>query len=131
MLWCGTLFLHENKMRQRILQACSLKHNIKKDMFSAVAKMNLFGSGSPPPSPPPLASHMHSMEISCKYSMSRLEHTFLQDCKLFLILFFSIWVFLQITGLQGKGEGLSLSPHYHFYPLYRHLDISREITAES
>ena len=51
------------------------------------------------------------------------------------IFFFSIWVFFhehsQITGLQGKGEGISLTPHYHFHPLHRHLDISRVITAES
>ena len=49
--------------------------------------------------------------------------------------FFSIWVFfhkhLQITGLQGKGEGISLTPHYHFHPLNKHLGISRSITAES
>ena len=49
--------------------------------------------------------------------------------------FFSIWVFFhkhsRITGLQGKGEGISLTPHYHFHPLHRQLDISRAITAES
>ena len=43
--WRGTLFLHKNKMKQRILQACILKHIIKKGMFSVVGKMNLFGSG--------------------------------------------------------------------------------------
>ena len=47
----------------------------------------------------------------------------------------SIWVFFhehsRITGLQGTGEGISLSPHYHFHPLRRHLDISRASTAES
>ena len=36
--------------------------------------------------------------------------------------FFSIWVFfhehLQITGLPGKGEGISLTPHYQFHPLH-------------
>ena len=37
----------------------------------------------------------------------------------------------QITELQGKGEGISLTPHYHFHPLHRHLDISRAIAAES
>ena len=50
-------------------------------------------------------------------------------------IFFSIWVFAhdhsRITGLQGKGEGISLTPHYHFHPLHRHFDISRAITAES
>ena len=50
-------------------------------------------------------------------------------------IFFSVWVFLhdllQITGLQGKGEGISLIPHYHLHPLHRHLDINRAITAES
>ena len=49
--------------------------------------------------------------------------------------FFSIWVFFLnhpgITGLQGKGEGISLTPHYHFHQLHRHLDISWSITAES
>ena len=36
-----------------------------------------------------------------------------------------------ITGLQEKEEGIWLTPHYHFHPLHRHLDISRAITAES
>ena len=49
--------------------------------------------------------------------------------------FRSVWVFFhehsRITGLQGKGEGISLSPHYHFHPLHRHLDIRWAITAES
>ena len=52
-----------------------------------------------------------------------------------LFCFFSIWVFFhnhsRITGLQGKREGISLSPHYHFHPLHRRLDISRVITTES
>ena len=30
-----------------------------------------------------------------------------------------------------KGEGISLTPHYHFHPLHGHLDISRVITAKS
>ena len=30
----------------------------------------------------------------------------------------------------GEG-GISLTPHYHFHPLHRHLDINRAITAES
>ena len=49
--------------------------------------------------------------------------------------FFSIWVFFhehsRITGLQRKGEVISLIPYYHFHPLHRHLDISRAITAGS
>ena len=48
---------------------------------------------------------------------------------------FSIWVFFhnhsRITGLQGKGERISLTHHYHFHPLHRHLDICRAITVES
>ena len=38
--------------------------------------------------------------------------------------------YLRIKGLQGKGEGISLTSHYHFHPLHRHLDISLAITAE-
>ena len=45
------------------------------------------------------------------------------------IYFFSIWVFFhehsQFTGQQGKGEGIYLTPLYHFHLLHRHLDISR------
>ena len=52
-----------------------------------------------------------------------------------IIIFFSIWVFFhehsRFTGQQGKGEGIYLTPRYHFHPLHRHLDISRAITAES
>ena len=51
------------------------------------------------------------------------------------ILFFSIWELFhnhsRIIGLQGKKEGISLTPHQHFHPLHRHLDISRTIAAES
>ena len=49
-------------------------------------------------------------------------------------MFCFIWVFCHdhswITELQGKGEGISLPPYYHFHPLHRHLDISQVITAE-
>ena len=34
-------------------------------------------------------------------------------------------------GTVGEGEGISLTPYYHFHPLHRHLDIRRAITAES
>ena len=54
---------------------------------------------------------------------------------LYFFFIFSIWLFFhehsRITGLQGKGKGISLTPYYHFHPLHRHLDISRAITAES
>ena len=52
----------------------------------------------------------------------------------FLFAFFFLFSFTNIhesQGLQGKREGVSLTSHYHFYPLHRHLDISRVITAES
>ena len=29
----------------------------------------------------------------------------------------------------GEGGGHSLTPHYNFHPLHRHVDISRAITA--
>ena len=49
--------------------------------------------------------------------------------------FFSNSVFFhnhsRITGLPGKGEGIPLTPLYHFHPLHRHLNISRVITVES
>ena len=49
-------------------------------------------------------------------------------------LFFSIWVFfnnhLRITGLQGKGESVSLAPHHHLDPLRRRLGIGQMVPAE-
>ena len=52
-------------------------------------------------------------------------------CKM---IFFSIWIFFhehsQFTGQLGKAEAISLTPHYHFQPLHRHLDISQVITVE-
>ena len=49
--------------------------------------------------------------------------------------FFSIWIFFHehsiFTGQQGKGEGVFLTPLYHFQSLHRHLGISRAITADS
>ena len=32
---------------------------------------------------------------------------------------------------EWKGEGIFLTPDYHFHPRHRHLDISRAISAES
>ena len=37
----------------------------------------------------------------------------------------------RFKGQEKKGEGISLTTHYHFHPLHRHLDISRAMTAES
>ena len=75
--------------------------------------------------------------ITCRRSLS----CFIQSCYLlnefffFLFFFFSIWVFFHehslFTGQQEKGEGIFLTPFYHFHPLHRHLDIGRAITTES
>ena len=50
-------------------------------------------------------------------------------------IFFSIWVCFhehsQFTGQQGKGEGIYLTPLYHFHPLHGRLDITRAINAGS
>ena len=35
------------------------------------------------------------------------------------------------TGQQGKGDAISLTPLYHFHPLYRHLEVHQAITAEN
>ena len=57
------------------------------------------------------------------------------DGKIIGCFFFSIWVFFhehsRVTGLQGMGEDISLTPHCHFHPLCSHLDISRTITTDS
>ena len=46
--------------------------------------------------------------------------------------FFSFFLSgFSFTDIQRKGEGIFVSPYYHFHSLPRHLDISRVITAES
>ena len=71
------------------------------------------------------------LEYMEKNTFFKIEDQF----KVVLFLFFSIGIFFhdhsRITGLQGKGEGISVIPHYHFHPLHRHLYISWAITAES
>ena len=51
-----------------------------------------------------------------------------------IFFFFAIWVSFhehsRITGQQGKGKDISLTHHYHFHPLHRHLDINGVITIE-
>ena len=50
---------------------------------------------------------------------------------LFIHLFIFLCLgFLSQTFTQGKAEGISLTPLYHFHPLHRHLEIDRAITAE-
>ena len=55
--------------------------------------------------------------------------------QVFRISFFYLGFLSQITFLNhrtaGEGRGHTLTPHYHFHPLHRHLDISLAITAES
>ena len=52
-----------------------------------------------------------------------------RNCLFFF--FLSGFSFTNIHRQQGKGEGIFLTPLYHFHLLHRHLDISRAITAES
>ena len=73
--------------------------------------------------------------IMCLLSYTLFTGTCFAPLKLSMYLFFPSWVYFhdysRITGLQGKGEDISLTPHYHFHTLHRHLDISRVITTEN
>ena len=72
-----------------------------------------------------------------EYALAHWERKRLQHRA--VIIFFSSWVFFhfhsrilsRIARLQWKAEGIPLIRHYHFHPLYKNLDISRTITAES
>ena len=93
-----------------------------------------------------LSTHHVRNHLTCHNKLRCYElqfHLKNQNCwKIFLfffsyiyIYFFSIWVFFhehsRFTEQQGKGEGIYLTPLYHFHLLHRHLDISRAITAGS
>ena len=64
-----------------------------------------------------------------------MKVAFVLQSQVFRISFFYLGFLSQITFTNhrtaGEGEDISLTPHYHFHPLHRHLDISRLITAES
>ena len=76
-------------------------------------------------------------DLNCELFLITFNRPFLFSFLFFYYYyyFFSIWVLFygnsRITGLQGKGEYISLTPHYHFHSLYRHLKISWAITVES
>ena len=87
-------------------------------------------------------SYVTCMSLMCNrvssvcHSYVLLCHSYALVCyTYFFFFFFSIWVFFhehsRFTGQQGKGEGIYLTPLYHFHPLHRRLDISRAIAAES
>ena len=44
----------------------------------------------------------------------------LNICDFFFLSGFFFHEHSRITELQGKVEGISLTPHYHFHPLHRH-----------
>ena len=72
--------------------------------------------------------HIIYVHIICIYIYSFWMHIHI------FIYIYSVWFFFhehsRITGLQGKGEGISLTLHCHFPPLHRHWNISRAIIAE-
>ena len=47
-----------------------------------------------------------------------------------LMSFFFYLGLLSRTFTNRRTEGISLTPHYHFHTLHRHLDISRAIAVE-
>ena len=85
-------------------------------------------------SPPPTFSLVAHVRVYLKCSWKLLSSYISLVSSVWNFLF-SIWVFFRnhsrITGLQEKGESISLTRHYHFQPLQRHLNISQAITAES
>ena len=74
------------------------------------------------------------MEINNKYISSEAFQNF-SSVYTYIYIYIYIWVFFhehwRFTGQQAKGEGIFLTPHYHFHLLHRHLDIRRAITTES
>ena len=79
-------------------------------------------------------------KLCCKCLDASRPYTNAKNCDLWnfsniCIYFFSIGEFFhehsRSTGQQGKGEGIYLTPLYHFHPLHKHLDISRAITISN
>ena len=79
--------------------------------------IHLENGGTSPLTFPPVAH----LRVYSKYSW-KLPSSYIGLVSSVRRFFFSIWVFfhehLQITELPGKGEGISLTPHYQFHPLH-------------
>ena len=81
----------------------------------------------------------HEIPIMNLFLILMLKKPFFFYCKIKTPFFFffrlSVFFFFhehsRFTAQQGKGEGIYSTPLYHFHPLHRYLDISREVTAES
>ena len=77
--------------------------------------------------------------VLCQYWTLRFSRfwcsifVFHRSIKWKFLFFLSGFSFTTITNPRsaGEGEGNFLTPHYHFHPLHRHLDIRRAITAGS
>ena len=73
--------------------------------------------------------------LSAKKGLTVFEKILFSVKDISIKIFFSIWVMFHehswIIGLQGKGEGIPLTPHYHFHLLHIHLNISWAITLDS
>ena len=82
-----------------------------------------------------LADQLHKTIIEKCKSIKHIYNFSWQHKTYIFSFFLSFWVFVhehsRIAGLQGKGEGISLTPPYYFNPLCRHLDINLVITVES
>ena len=80
-------------------------------------------------------SSILTLRMSCFNCYSSASIFAKISLKMYMYIFFSMWVFFhnhsRITGLQGKGEGNSLTPHYNLHPVHRHLDISLTISVGS
>ena len=116
-------YFHEGFRYKEIIALLKNRHGIKfslRTLHRCLRRANFYRKGKQSP----------LLDI-----VTFIQHEFEGTGSFFFFFFFSIWVFFhdhsRITGLQGKGESISLTPHYHFHPLHRHLDISRAITAES
>ena len=57
------------------------------------------------------------------------------DYDIYCLLVNLYWLFFhehsRFTAQHKKKEGISLTSHYNFHPIHKHLDISRAITVES
>ena len=61
--------------------------------------------------------------VLMREEVSELQFSIVLAATFFFLSGFIFHEHLRITGLQGKREGISLTLHYHFHPLHRHLGI--------
>ena len=110
------------------------QHSVQPNcQFSAlfVISNRLFSSEQKPRNPRNCSIFEKSLHRRFTYLTLKLPFKLVYYCVIFFFYLSFLSQTFTIHRTAGEGEGICLTPLYHFHPLHRHLDIRRAISIES